>query len=74
MKTYEEWAKDIVRQYGIHGGQKLINELQKAITLQSSELDRYMDNRQTQTKSNNIGFNSTSHQISSIESGNITHR
>lgn len=75
MKTYEEWAKQIVRDYGIVGAKKLITELEIESKRVSDEVvERVRERHDFYGFERNSSYNSLSHQISSVESGRITHR
>lgn len=77
MQSYEKLAKEIVRDYGIVGANKLIAELKKESQRVSDEVVESVLERHV-----NIGYRSNvnsyssslGHQISSVESGRITHR
>lgn len=78
MKNYEEWAKQIVRDYGIVGAKKLITELEIESKRVSDEVVERVRERHDfsgfeRNKSTSYN-NSLSNQISSVESGRITHR
>ena len=77
MQTYEKWAKEIVRDYGIVGANKLIAELKKESQRVSDEaVERVLERHENiGHRSNTSSYNSRlGHQISSVESGRITHR
>lgn len=74
MKTYEEWAKQIVRDYGIVGAKKLITELQNESQRVSDEVVERVRERHEYIGTGTSYNNSLSHQISSVESGRITQR